>query len=46
MHVAFAPVGVVAHVDVFAAAAYGFVHFVLGVLQGDLHQRVGIVVFE
>ena len=35
-----------AHVDVFAAAAYGFVHFVLGVLQGDLHQRVGVVVFE
>ena len=46
LHIAFAPVDVVTHIDVFAAAAYGFVHFVLGVLQGDLHQCVGVVVFE
>ena len=46
LHVAFAPVDVVPHIDVFAAAAYSFVHFVLGVLQGNLHQRVGVVVFE
>ena len=35
-----------AHVDVFAAAFDGFAGFVLGVLQGELHDGVAVVVFQ
>ena len=45
LHVGFAPVLVLAHVDVFAAALDGFLGFVLGVLQRDLHDGVAVVVF-
>jgi len=44
LHVGFAPVLVVAHVDVFAAALDGFLGLVLGVLQRDLHDGVAVVV--